>query len=77
MSTHNEPINDVVEHIGKAIRSRRSKMGMSMRDLAREADISLNHVCLVENGRRRISADRLYCVAVALETTVGQLFRGI
>lgn len=67
-------ISDIVTYIGRRIRERRAKQQMTLRDLAREADLSVAFLCDVENGKRRISSDRLYGVAVVLGCRLSTLF---
>jgi transcriptional regulator with XRE-family HTH domain len=70
-------INDVVTYIGRAIKARRNKLGASLREVARDADMSYVFLCNCENGKSRMTYDRLYSVAIALNTTIGRLFSGL
>ena len=67
----------VIAHIGGAIRKRRKDLGMSLEDLADASDLSFAHLSCVERGKSRISADRLYWVALALKTTVSTFYKGL
>ncbi len=72
-----EPVNDVTQVIGENIHTRRVKLGLSQWGLSRKSGVSQSVLSRVERGHIRISADRLYDIAVALNTTVGQIFQGI
>jgi len=65
--------NGVLERTGAAIRKQRVALGMTLRDVHDATGISLAFISDVENGKRRMSYDRLMKVAEALETTIREL----
>ena len=72
-----EVISREMATIGRRLRSARKRKGWTMREAAPELGISLTFLCDLENGKTRISADRLHEAAKALGLTMGQLFKGL
>ncbi len=66
----------VGEHVGERIRIRRSEMGLTQEELARPLAISYQQVQKYETGANRISAGRLYEIALKLTTDVSYFFEG-
>lgn len=66
-----------VEQLGMRIRYLRREKGWSQEDLALEANVNKNYVSDLENGRRNPSLDILERIALALQITLSELFKGI
>ena len=66
----------VGDHVGERIRVRRTEMGMTQDELARQLAISYQQVQKYETGANRISVGRLYEIAVMLATDVSYFFEG-
>jgi len=62
--------------VGERIRIRRTEMGLTQEDLARQLAISYQQVQKYETGANRISAGRLYEIALKLTTDVSYFFEG-
>lgn len=66
----------VGDHVGERIRIRRTEMGLTQDELARQLAISYQQVQKYETGANRISAGRLYEIALMLATDVSYFFEG-
>ena len=63
----------LLERLGRTVRSLRSERGLSMKDLAADAELSIRFVSDVEAGRGNVSVRGLARLARALEVPVGSL----
>jgi transcriptional regulator with XRE-family HTH domain len=63
--------------LGKNIRVRRTRIGITQEKLAEKADLNPAYVSEVERGQENISVDALMRVATALNLTVHDLTRGL
>ncbi len=61
-------------HVGKRIRERRVKMGLTQQDLAEALEISYQQLQKYETGTNRISAGRLYEIAGRLGVDIAYFF---
>lgn len=61
-----------LENLGKRIKQERIKQGITQEQLAEKADISLNFMSLIENGKN-MSVQTLINIAKALEVSVDYL----
>lgn len=61
------------EDLGRQIKKQRVRAGLSQAELAARADISVQHICNVENAHTKIGLNKLVCVANAMGITVDQL----
>lgn len=52
--------------LGLIVRDIRSSLGIRQKDLAREANVSVNYLCLLESGKREMSLATLNKVASVL-----------
>ena len=68
--------DDLSESIGRAIRARRTHMGITMADLATTAELSQPFISKVERGLGRLSMGALDRVARALGTSAVGLLAG-
>jgi transcriptional regulator with XRE-family HTH domain len=66
----------VEDHVGERIRIRRTELGLTQEELARQLAISYQQVQKYETGANRISAGRLYEIALKLTTDVSYFFEG-
>src|ERR1700761_8172047 len=66
----------VGDHVGERIRIRRTEMGLTQEELARQLSISYQQVQKYETGANRISAGRLYEIALKLTADVSYFFEG-
>jgi transcriptional regulator with XRE-family HTH domain len=65
----------VLAHLGKEVRRRRQKLGLSQAALAAEAGIHANVVGRVERGTYNPSLLTLHAIAGALNTSIVHLMR--
>ena len=63
-------------HVGARIRERRTMLGISQQQLARTVGVTYQQAHKYERGLNRISAGRLYQIAVALGVAVNWFFEG-
>lgn len=67
------PVNETVTRVGASIRQRRHDCGMTLRQVSEQTGMAIAFLSAVENGKQRMTYDRLIRLSVALCTTVGQL----
>ncbi len=67
----------VDKHVGKCIRERRALVGLTQQDLAEALEISYQQFQKYELGANRVSAGRLYEIAMRLGVDVGYFFEGL
>jgi ribosome-binding protein aMBF1 (putative translation factor) len=60
--------------VASRIRGRRLQVGMTQQQLARIIRVAFQQVHKYEHGLSRVSADRLYQIATALDSPVGYFF---
>ena len=73
----NGPVSRRVDdYVGERIRIRRTEMGLTQEELARQLQISYQQVQKYETGANRISAGRLYEIATELNVDVAHFFEG-
>ncbi len=61
-----------IENLGDTIRKERLRQGMTQEQLAEKADISLNFMSLIENGKN-MSVQTLVSIAKALDVNIDSL----
>lgn len=64
-------------HVGKRIRHRRWLIGKTQQDLASEVGVKFQQVQKYETGANRVSASRLWEIAVALDVDITHFFEGL
>jgi transcriptional regulator with XRE-family HTH domain len=69
--------NMVDAYIGQRIRLRRNIMGITQKELAGKCGITFQQIQKYETSGNRISASRLFQIAMALETPVMFFFSGL
>lgn len=65
------------EQLGMRIRYLRKNKGLSIEDLALEADVNKNYLSDLERGKRNPSLLILEAIANALNVDLSELFKGI
>jgi transcriptional regulator with XRE-family HTH domain len=69
--------HEVDVHVGKRVRHRRWLIGMTQQQLAERVGIKFQQIQKYETGMNRISASRLWDIAVALGVPVSYFFEGL
>ncbi|MBW7922518.1 MAG: helix-turn-helix transcriptional regulator [Rubellimicrobium sp.] len=64
-------------HVGKRIRHRRWLTGVTQQQLAEKVGIKFQQIQKYETGTNRVSASRLWDIAVALDISVAFFFEGL
>jgi transcriptional regulator with XRE-family HTH domain len=73
-TTNGELSGRVDNHVGERLRVRRTELGLTQEDLARQLHISYQQVQKYETGANRISAGRLYEIAQELKVSAAYFF---
>ena len=63
-----------MDNLGGRLRTARLEVGLTLRELARQADVSPSLVSLIENGKSQPSVATLYTFARILDVSVDELF---
>jgi transcriptional regulator with XRE-family HTH domain len=63
-----------MDHLGARLKELRKHAGLSLRELARQAEVSPSLVSQIENGKSRPSVSTLYTFARLLNVSVDELF---
>jgi transcriptional regulator with XRE-family HTH domain len=61
------------ESVGQALRRARTEQSRTLRDVAREARVSLGYLSEVERGQKEASSELLNSICEALGLTLGSL----
>ncbi|MGB4076277.1 MAG: helix-turn-helix transcriptional regulator [Minisyncoccia bacterium] len=69
--------NAVDLHVGNRLRRRRRLLGLTQQGLAESIDIRFQQIQKYECGANRVTASRLYELAVALNVPVNYFFEGL
>ena len=69
-------IHPVDAHVAAAVRSKRRAMGLSQGELAKGLGLTFQQIQKYETGANRISASKLYEIAVFLNQPVAAFFAG-
>jgi transcriptional regulator with XRE-family HTH domain len=69
--------NSIDLHVGKRLRRRRRLLGLTQQQLAESIGIRFQQIQKYECGANRVTASRLYELAVALNVPVGYFFEGL
>ena len=64
-------------HVGKRVRHRRWMVGMTQQQLAEKVGIKFQQIQKYETGMNRVSASRLFDIALALSVPVAYFFEGM
>lgn len=68
---------DIKSKIGRRIKEIREIKNMSQKDLAYASDIDRSYIASVESGKRNISIINLEKIAITLDVSLSELFKGI
>lgn len=77
VSLTERPRDPVDTHVGKRIRVRRRVLGLRQVDLADALGLTSQQIEKYESGANRVSASKLYAIAVKLNTPVSYFFEGL
>lgn len=69
--------NAIDLHVGKRLRRRRRLLGLTQQQLAESIGIRFQQIQKYECGANRVTASRLFELAVALNVPVGYFFEGV
>ncbi len=67
----------IKEKIGKRIKELRLKTGLSQEKFALKIEMDRTYFASVEAGRRNISIVNLQKIAIGLDVTLSELFKGV
>lgn len=65
------------ESVGQALRRARTEQSRTLRDVARDARVSLGYLSEVERGQKEASSELLNSICEALGLTIGSLMRDV
>jgi len=75
LKTVNNPrMRDPIEYLGPRLKEIRTKSGISLREVARQLDVSPSFLSQIENGKSQPSVATLYSIAKLLGVSVDVLF---
>ena len=63
--------------IGEELRRRRNEQARTLRDVSRDAQVSLGYLSELERGQKEASSELLAAVCSALDTPLSVLFAGV
>jgi transcriptional regulator with XRE-family HTH domain len=69
-------MTDSIAHLGSRLKEIRLKTGLSLREIARQLNVSPSFVSQIENGKSQPSVATLYALAKLLSVPVDVLFQG-
>ena len=69
--------DEVDAHVGRRLRQRRIALGISQEQLGSELGLTFQQIQKYEKGQNRISAGRLYKIAMILSVSVEHFFQGL
>ena len=64
------------EELGRAIRRKREQLGLSLRDVANETDVSASTLSRIENGTGKPDADNIARLTTWLDVPMERILRG-
>ena len=64
-------------HIGSSLRAARIEQGRTLRDVARDARVSLGYLSEVERGQKEASSELLNAICVALGLSLSGVFSDV
>ena len=78
VSQGQDPMANAIDlHVGKRLRRRRRLLGLTQQQLAESIGIRFQQIQKYECGANRVTASRLYELAVALNVPVNYYFEGL
>lgn len=63
--------------VGEELRRRRNEQGRTLRDVSRDAQVSLGYLSELERGQKEASSELLAAVCNALDTPLSSLLAGV
>ncbi|MBS42251.1 MAG: transcriptional regulator [Nocardioides sp.] len=63
--------------LGDVLRERRVERGLTLRELSKEARVSLGYISEIERGRKEASSELLASLCEALETPLSAVLRDV
>ena len=69
-----ETIPDIKQRFGRAIKKRRTELGISQEELAERADLHRTYIADIERGTRNVSLENIEKLAKALRIPIATLF---
>ena len=75
MSRSTKPLVNT-EELGRAIRRKREQLGLSLRDVADETDVSASTLSRIENGTGKPDADNIARLTAWLDVPMERILRG-
>ena len=70
-------MEDIRVRFGKAVRSRRHKLGVSQEEFADMCQLDRTYIGGIERGERHVALVNIEKIAKTLKLTIAQLFRGV
>lgn len=67
----------IKEKLGKKIRELRIQKKLSQEKFSLQINMDRTYLASVENGKRNISINNLFKIAIGLDITLEELFKGI
>lgn len=64
----------LINSFGEHLRKVRKEKGMSQRDLAYTADVSISQISRIERGEVNVTISSAYAIATAMKITLAELF---
>lgn len=74
MAEEQKDIPDIKIRFGRAVKKRRSELGLSQEDLAERADLHRTYIADIERGVRNVSLENIEKIAHALNTSLSNFF---
>jgi transcriptional regulator with XRE-family HTH domain len=72
-----EPISAAAGEFGQRIRARRTQLGKSQEQLARDSSLHWSYIGQVERGQRNLTLHNILKLAEVLELDPGELVHGL
>jgi transcriptional regulator with XRE-family HTH domain len=70
-------MEDIRVRFGRAIRTRRHKLGVSQEEFADMCNLDRTYIGGVERGERNVSLINIERIAATLKISLSELFRGV
>jgi transcriptional regulator with XRE-family HTH domain len=70
-------MEDIRVRFGKALRQRRSKLGVSQEAFADMCDLDRTYIGGIERGERNVALVNIEKIAKTLRISISELFRGV
>lgn len=64
----------LIDSFGEQLRKVRKEKGLSQRDLAYAADVSISQISRIERGEVNVTISSAYAIAIAMDITLAELF---